>query len=56
MGILNILGYLVIAFMNKYYGEIMLNPFYYLLSQFIGYYLWNKNMNTETEDVNYANY
>ena len=50
-GLLNILGYLVIAFMNKYYGEVMLNALYYLPSQFIGYYLWNKNMNTETDDV-----
>ena len=29
----------------------MLNALYYLPSQFIGYYLWNKHINTETEDV-----
>ena len=47
-GVLNVLGYVIIAFLNKYYGEVMLNALYYLPSQFIGYYLWNKNSNQET--------
>ena len=50
-GVLNVLGYIVIAFINKYYGEVMLNAIYYLPSQFIGYYLWNKHENKETKDV-----
>ena len=29
----------------------MLNAIYYLPSQFIGYYLWNKHQNKETNDV-----
>jgi nicotinamide mononucleotide transporter len=29
----------------------MLNALYYLPSQFIGYYLWNKNSNEENGDV-----
>lgn len=29
----------------------MLNALYYLPSQFIGYYLWNKHTNSETENV-----
>ena len=36
---------------NKYYGEVMLNALYYLPSQFIGYYLWNKNSNGDNGDV-----
>lgn len=50
-GLFNVIGYVIIAFINKYYGEVMLNALYYLPSQFIGYYLWNKNMNEETNDV-----
>ncbi len=50
-GFFNIVGYVIIAFVNKYYGEVMLNALYYLPSQFIGYYLWNKNMNDDTKDV-----
>lgn len=42
-GLFNILGYVIIAWINKYYGEVMLNAVYYLPSQFIGYYLWNKH-------------
>lgn len=48
-GLFNIIGYVIIAFINKYYGEVMLNALYYLPSQFIGYYLWNKHMNKETD-------
>jgi nicotinamide mononucleotide transporter len=50
-GVLNVLGYVIIAFINKYYGEVMLNALYYLPSQFIGYYLWNKNSNQGNGDV-----
>jgi nicotinamide mononucleotide transporter len=50
-GLLNVIGYVIIAFINKYYGEVMLNALYYLPSQFIGYYLWNKNSNEENGDV-----
>ena len=50
-GVLNVVGYVIIAWINKYYGEVMLNDLYYLPSQFIGYYLWNKHTNEETDDV-----
>lgn len=50
-GLLNIIGYIIIAWINKYYGEVMLNAFYYLPSQFIGYYLWNKYTNKDTNGV-----
>lgn len=48
-GFLNIIGYVIIAWINKYYGEVMLNALYYLPSQFIGYYLWNKHTNKENK-------
>jgi nicotinamide mononucleotide transporter len=50
-GLFNIIGYIIIAFINKYYGEVMLNGLYYLPRQFIGYYLWNKHENKKTENV-----
>ena len=50
-GVLNVVGYVIIAWINKYYVEVMLNALYYLPSQFIGYYLWNKHTNEETDDV-----
>lgn len=46
-GLFNIVCYVVIAWLNKYYGEVMLNALYYLPSQFIGYYLWNKHSDQE---------
>lgn len=50
-GLFNVLGYVIIAWLNKYYGEVMLNALYYLPSQFIGYYLWNKHMQGDSEEV-----
>jgi len=50
-GFINILGYVIVAWLHKYYGEVMLNAIYYLPLQFIGYYIWNKNMNSEIGDV-----
>lgn len=50
-GLFNIIGYVIIALINKYYGEVMLNALYYLPSQFIGYYFWNKHTNKITNNV-----
>lgn len=50
-GVINVIGYIIIAFINKYYGEVMLNMIYYLPSQFIGYFLWNKHQNKEKNKV-----
>lgn len=50
-GFFNILGYIIVAWLNKYYGEVMLNAIYYLPLQFIGYYLWSKNTNEEDGEV-----
>lgn len=50
-GLINILGYVIVAWLHKYYGEVMLNAIYYLPLQFIGYYIWSKNINTKAGDV-----
>jgi len=50
-GLFNIIGYIIIAWINRYYGEVMLNGLYYLPSQFIGFYLWGKHTNKTTNNV-----
>ncbi len=48
-GFFNVIGYVIIAWINRYYGEVMLNALYYLPSQFVGYYLWNGHMNDDND-------
>ncbi len=50
-GFVNIVAYIVIALINKYYGEVMLNALYYLPTQFIGYIAWNKHYNRQEDEV-----
>lgn len=50
-GFVNIVAYIVIAFINKYYGEVMLNALYYLPTQFIGLYVWSKHYHEDSDQV-----
>ncbi len=50
-GFVNIAAYIIIAMSSKYYGQVMLNALYYLPSQFIGLYIWNRHMNKEKAEV-----
>lgn len=50
-GFVNILAYIAIAFINKYYGEVMLNALYYLPTQFIGLYVWSKHYRNNDNQV-----
>ena len=50
-GFVNIAAYIVIALINKYYGEVMLNALYYLPTQFIGLYVWGKHYNKPADQV-----
>jgi len=50
-GFVNIAAYIVVAWINKYYGEVMLNAFYYFPTQFVGLYFWSKNYNTRSKTV-----
>lgn len=43
-GIVGVITYAYLAYTWGYYGETMLNMAYYLPMQFIGFYLWNKNI------------
>ena len=50
-GAVNTVLYAYIAFTANYYGEVMLNAFYYFPLQFYGFYIWSKNINKETKEV-----
>lgn len=50
-GLINSILYAIIAFGARLYGETMLNALYYVPMQFIGFYIWRKNMNEETHEV-----
>ena len=50
-GFVNIFCYIVIAWINAYYGEVMLNGLYYLPMQFIGLYNGNKHYNAKANEV-----
>lgn len=50
-GLINCVLYAIISYKAKLYGETMLNALYYIPMQFIGFYIWSKNMNAETNEV-----
>lgn len=50
-GAINTLLYAIISYKAKFYGEVMLNALYYFPLQFYGMYVWSKNMNSETHEV-----
>ena len=50
-GSINTVLYAIIAWKAKYLGEVMLNLIYYVPMNFVGLYMWSKNMSKETEEV-----
>lgn len=50
-GLINCTLYAIISFEARLYGETMLNAIYYLPMQFVGFFIWSKNMNPETHEV-----
>ena len=50
-GIFNTVLYAYIALGAKYYGGVMLNLIYYLPMNFVGWYMWKKHINSETQEV-----
>lgn len=55
-GIVNVVLYAIVAYGQKYYGEVMLNLLYFLPMQFIGLLMWRKNGLSESkqDDVKIA--
>jgi len=41
-GLIAVTTYAFVAYTQKYYGEVMLNMFYFFPMQFIGFYIWHK--------------
>ena len=50
-GVINCVLYAIISFKAHLYGETMLNALYYVPMQFVGFYIWSKNMNNDTLEV-----
>ena len=50
-GTINVILYAYIAWKAKYYGDVMLNLAYYFPTNILGWVLWNKNINKETNAV-----
>lgn len=47
----NVAIYAYLTFNNHLYGEFMLNAFYYIPMNFVGFYLWSKHKDEESGDV-----
>jgi len=56
-GIINVILYAYIAYNSRYYGEVMLNVFYFLPVQFVGIYYWVKHRDKDKskDDVKVSN-
>lgn len=50
-GLINSVLYGYISFKATLYGETMLNFIYYVPMQFVGFYIWTKNINADTNEV-----
>lgn len=50
-GTINTILYAIVAWRARYWGEVMLNLIYYVPMNFVGMYMWSKNMNKETDEV-----
>ena len=50
-GTVNVLLYSYIALKAKFYGEVMLNMLYYFPTNILGWFMWKKNMDSDTGEV-----
>ena len=50
-GLINCVLYAIIAYKATLIGETMLNLIFYVPMQFVGFYIWKKNMNSKTNEV-----
>lgn len=50
-GTINIVLYSIVAYKATYYGDVMLNLFYYLPTNIIGWFMWKKHMDDENGEV-----
>ena len=50
-GLVNSVLYAIISYQATLYGETMLNALYYVPMQFVGFYVWSKNMDSDSHEV-----
>jgi nicotinamide mononucleotide transporter len=50
-GIINAIFYAYVAYQWQLYGEVMLNAFYFLPMQFVGFHIWTKKENLKDADT-----
>ena len=50
-GTVNVLLYSYIALKARFYGEVMLNMLYYFPTNILGWFMWRKNMDSDTGEV-----
>lgn len=50
-GLVNSVLYAIISFHAALYGETMLNALYYVPMQFVGFWIWSRNMDQQTGEV-----
>lgn len=50
-GLINSVLYAIISYKASLFGETMLNGLYYVPMQFVGFFLWSRNMNLDTGEV-----
>jgi len=50
-GLINVIGYSIIAFNNLYYGEVLLNILFYIPINIISYITWSKNQYEDKNEV-----
>ena len=50
-GTINVILYAIVAYKAKYYGDVMLNLLYYFPTNIVGWVLWEKNLNKESNCV-----
>ena len=50
-GTVNTLLYAAAAWQAKYYGDVMLNLLYYFPTNILGWFVWKKNIDTQTQEV-----
>lgn len=49
-GLINAITYGYVAYFSGYYGDAILNIFFFLPTQFIGYYMWSKRLRTNSNE------
>ena len=50
-GLINLIGYAIIAFNNLYFGEVLLNVLFYIPVNIISYITWKKNQYNDKNEV-----